>query len=364
MAREVVIVDSGLISAAGNQHGCWQTLLSGASALTPFALPGLSCHAGKIRDLQQDIGSAARLIALIRLGLSQLQLTTDLPRTHLLVATTKGAADEALDDYTVPGHGFAWQVAEMIAGEMGITCPRSTVSAACASGTVALIQAAQMIERGEADQVLVVGIDILSRFVLAGFAQLQALAPGPCKPFDKERNGLCLGEGVGLMLLTSKKIARRRNWPALASIQGWGIACDASHITAPCRQASGLSAVLKQATASGTRAVGAINAHGTGTMYNDAMEITAFKNLWGPNPPPFHSVKGAIGHCLGAAGVIEACLAVQSLGEGKIPPTVGLGTPEHFPHRVGSMSQKITSPAILTCNSGFGGINAAILLAT
>lgn len=364
MAGEIVIVDSGLICAAGNQNECWQTLMAGNTALTSFTLPGLSCHLGRVKTLEGNIGSTERLISLIQQGLDQLHHTTAMDRTHLVVATTKGAADQSLKEFTKPDQGFAWQVADMIAGEIGLKGPRLTVSAACASGTVALIQASQMIERGEAEEVLVVGIDILSRFVLAGFSQLQALAQGPCKPFDKDRDGLCLGEGIGLMLLTRKEVAQQRSIPILATIQGWGIACDASHITAPCRRASGLSAALRQATAGGTRAVGAITAHGTGTIYNDVMEITAFQNIWGENPPSFHSVKGAIGHCLGAAGVIEACLAVTALKEGEIPPTVGLISPQYFPEQVGQRSQGITSPAILSCNSGFGGINAAILLAT
>ncbi len=364
MATEVIIVASALICAAGNENESWQTLKEGKTALSPFALPGLNCHVGRIRGLHDEIGSRPRLMALIRSGLDQLQPTTGLARTHLLVATTKGAADETLQGYDKPGQGFAWQVAETIAGEIKQTAACSTVSAACASGTVALIQASQLIERGEADQVLVVGIDILSRFVLAGFAQLQALAAGPCMPFAKDRDGLCLGEGIGLMLLSSREMAHQHGWTTKATIRGWGVGCDASHITAPCRQASGLASALVQATAGGTRKVGAINAHGTGTIYNDAMEITAFKNFWGENPPPFHSVKGTIGHCLGAAGVIEACLAVRSLKEKMIPGTVGLTDPDYFAHRVASTAQSYTIPTILSCNSGFGGINAAILLAS
>ncbi|MEN8257913.1 MAG: beta-ketoacyl synthase N-terminal-like domain-containing protein [Thermodesulfobacteriota bacterium] len=362
MAGEVVIVDSGLICATGNQAESWHNLMANHSSLTPLELSNLHCHVGRIVDLPDEIGSRQRLVSLIRRGINQLQITTGTESSHLIVATTKGAADEPLTDHTKPNSGFAWQVAEMIAREINYPGQRSTVSAACASGTVAIIQASQMIEKGEVDQVLVVGIDILSRFVLAGFSQLQALAEGTCRPFDKKRNGLCLGEGIGLLLLTSKKRAAERNWPALATINGWGIACDASHITAPCRQASGLSTVLHQATAGATKTVGAINAHGTGTIYNDAMEITAFKNLWGNTPPPFHSVKGAMGHCLGAAGVIEACLAVTSLHEGKIPATVGLHEPENFPNQVGDRNQDLTAASILSCNSGFGGINAAILL--
>lgn len=362
MRREVVVIDSGLICAAGTQQQCWQKLANNQGALSPLDLPGLACHVGRINDLPGEIGSRRRLVALIRQGLDQMQPGAGLDRTPLLVATTKGAADEELADFRNPAHGFAWQVAALIAAELNQAAPRLTVSAACASGTVALIQAEQMIARGEAEQVLVVGIDILSRFVLAGFAQLQALATGPCRPFDRERDGLCLGEGIGLMLLADKELARGQGRPILATIGGWGIACDASHITAPCRRASGLSAALRQATKDTTRPVGAINAHGTGTLYNDAMELTAFKNIWGQSPPPFHSVKGAIGHCLGAAGVIEACLAMTALQTGVIPATVGLREPESCAGQVGGQGQALTAPAILTCNSGFGGINAALLL--
>ncbi len=362
MTDKVVIVDSALLCAAGNQNDTWQSLLAGKSSLTPFEFSSLRCHIGKIIGLDGDLGSRQRLMSLIKQGITQLKLAAEIKPGHLIAATTKGAADEPLDDYTQQDRGFAWQVADMIAAELQYTGTRSTISAACASGTVALIQASQMIEKGEADQVVVVGIDILSHFVLAGFSQLQALAEEECRPFDKKRNGLCLGEGIGLMLLTSEKRAREHSWPIMATIDGWGIACDASHITAPCRQASGLSAVLRQATGNGTKTVGAINAHGTGTIYNDAMEITAFRNLWGDSPPPFHSVKGAMGHCLGAAGIIEACLAVTALKEGKTPATVGLQDAEDFPSRVQPKSQRLVDDSILSCNSGFGGINAALLL--
>jgi 3-oxoacyl-(acyl-carrier-protein) synthase len=108
--------------------------------------------------------------------------------------------------------------------------------------------------------------------------------------------------------------------------------------------------------------VGGINAHGTGTVFNDAMEMYAFSQLWA-TPPPFHSVKGAIGHCLGAAGIIESAIAIKSLHEGKIPPTVGLERPEARIAKViaGEAALPLTSGSILTCNSGFGGINAALL---
>jgi 3-oxoacyl-(acyl-carrier-protein) synthase len=165
------------------------------------------------------------------------------------------------------------------------------------------------------------------------------------------------------MLLCATEEAHKRNWPILAQITGWGAACDAVHITAPDREASGLIAAIKKATDNCCRQVGAINAHGTGTRHNDAMEIFAFTTLWGRNNPPFHSVKGAIGHCLGAAGVIEAVLSVESLNKGLIPPSVGLTIPEPgIGHVTGQKPLALDHPSILSCNSGFGGINTSILI--
>lgn len=363
MNREVAIMDSALLCAAGNLDQCWQELMAGRSALSPLQIEGLNCQVGRIADLGNELGTSRRLASLLDLGLSKFGGAWCSDRLHLVVATTKGAADEPLSDFRSAGRGFAWQVAEMIADRLGTALPFSTVSAACASGTVALIQASQMIAADQADQVLVVGVDILSRFVLAGFSQLQALAHGACHPFDKNRDGLCLGEGIGLMLLAAQETMPPHRRPGRATVRGWGLACDAGHITAPCRRASGLTAALHQATRDGAEAVGAINAHGTGTLYNDTMEIKALRNIWGEMPPPLHGVKGAMGHCLGAAGVMEACLAVKALEAGQIPPTVGLRIAEGFPRHISNRPQQILSPTLLTCNSGFGGINAALLLA-
>ena len=108
--------------------------------------------------------------------------------------------------------------------------------------------------------------------------------------------------------------------------------------------------------------MGAINAHGTGTRFNDAMEITAFRQRFAGNVP-LHSIKGAIGHCLGAAGVIEAAIAIKSLAAGQIPPTVGLEEPDkELGNLAGGTMFDLLHPSIISCNSGFGGINAAVML--
>jgi 3-oxoacyl-(acyl-carrier-protein) synthase len=251
----------------------------------------------------------------------------------------------------------------MIGAEVGLTGPVATVSAACASGTLAIIDAAQRLRCGtEARSYLVFGIDLLSIFVVSGFARLHALAKERCRPFDLNRDGLALGEGAGALLLTTSEEAQQQNWPVLAVVKSWGVSGDAGHITAPCREASGLRRALDCCTDGGSRPVGGINAHGTGTRFNDAMEIRAFRQRFAKNVP-FHSIKGAIGHCLGAAGVIEAAVAIKSLAAGQIPPTVGLEEPDkELGNLAGSTMLDLIHPSVISCNSGFGGINAAVML--
>jgi 3-oxoacyl-(acyl-carrier-protein) synthase len=361
--KSVAIVATRAITSLGNLDETWSGLMEGRSALACLKSDGLFGRwpVGSIESLEGEPGTSKRLYALIKLLLSDSPPVPD--DSTLVLAITKGAPDELLAGSTRPRPDQPFDIANYIARELDLKGPASTISAACASGTIAIIQGIHRIISGDAQTVAVIGIDILSRFVLAGFASLMALSPQPCRPFDHSRDGLTLGEGAGIMLLCATEEAHKRNWPILALINGWGAACDALHITAPDRKASGLIASIKKATDNCRRQVGAINAHGTGTRHNDAMEIYAFTTLWGKNNPPFHSVKGAIGHCLGAAGVIEAILSVESLKKGLIPPSIGLITPESgVGHVTGQKPLILTHPSILSCNSGFGGINASILI--
>ncbi|MBW1938846.1 MAG: beta-ketoacyl synthase [Deltaproteobacteria bacterium] len=361
--KSVAVVATKAITSLGNLDQTWSGLMEGRSALTCLKSDDFfgKWPVGSIERLEGELGTAKRLQALIKLLLADNPLIPD--DTTLILAITKGAPDEFLAGSVGPKSGQPCDTASYMAKELGLKGPVSTISAACASGTIALIQGVHRLISGDAKTVAVIGIDILSRFVLAGFAGLMAHSSQPCRPFDLRRDGLSLGEGAGIMLLCATEEAHKRNWPILARITGWGASCDAIHITAPDREASGLIATIKTATDNCRRQVGAINAHGTGTRHNDAMEICAFTSLWGKNNPPFHSVKGAIGHCLGAAGVIEAILSVESLKKGLIPPSVGLTTPESgIGHVTGQKPLTLDCPSILSCNSGFGGINASILM--
>lgn len=363
--RQPVLVGCGIQTALGNFNATWDGLMAAESGLNPISLPEVTetYHAGQVIGLSDGFGSADRLAVLLRMGLAEIDFLPDISSySDIIVATTKGAVDELLINPEAQ-KGQPWQIGELAAGIIGCKSEVQTVSAACASGTVALIQAAQRVLSGVSDVVIVVGIDLISRFVLAGFDALKALSTMPCRPFDKHRDGLSLGEGIGVIIVTGEAFARKHGLDILARINGWGISCDATHITAPCRRGSGLQRIIKQATNNCNVPIGAINAHGTGTRYNDAMELSAFHACWSEKIPPVHSVKGSIGHCLGAAGVIEAAIAVRSLQQGIIPPTVGLDeSEEHLACLSGHTSQQLKHSAILSCNSGFGGINAGIVL--
>ncbi|MFP3982321.1 MAG: beta-ketoacyl synthase N-terminal-like domain-containing protein [Desulfurivibrionaceae bacterium] len=355
MTGKITIEAAGVVTALGDLESTWQGLRQGRSAITRKGLDEDLARwpAALIPDLEGSPGSGERLDHLLN------RLMADLPvlpeNTGLVAATTKGASDELLAPEPDHWEGQPWDLGGIIAGKAGTVGRPLTVSAACASGTLAVINAAQQIKSGEAQSVLVVGLDLAGRFVQAGFSRLHALSREGARPFDRDRDGLSLGEGAGYLLLT----AGDSSSPLL---QGWGAACDARHITAPCREAGGLISSVEQAIEYGSRKVGAVNAHGTGTVYNDAMEMVAMDSLF-EGGVPIHSVKGSIGHTLGAAGVIEAALAVKALREGKIPPTAGLAVPEkeHWPVS-GVREQALQYPSILTCNSGFGGINAALLI--
>ncbi len=240
------------------------------------------------------------------------------------------------------------------------------VGAACASSTVGLALGADLIAAGRSASVLVIAADIVSRFSFAGFYALGAMTAGVCRPFDTARDGLILGDGAAGVLLAGTAYARSSGVAPPARLSGWGIANDANHITAPARDGRGLiaavRAALKQA-GRGAEGIGAYCAHGTGTVYNDAMELTAMEALFGDRRFPVFSVKGALGHTLGAAGGIETLICVRALAEGAVPPTAGFLSPE--PRALGRFSgaeQKLGGGAILKTNSGFGGINAALVL--
>ncbi len=250
---------------------------------------------------------------------------------------------------------------EFVQKELAIDGGSLCCNAACAASTVAIALAAQKVASGQKKSVLVVAADIASRFTHTGFSALRALSGTDCRPFDGNRDGLCLGDGAAAIWITDGD-----GFSTEAKLSGWGIANDANHITGPARDGCGLIMSIEQAMKiAGLKSnqIEAFCAHGTGTVYNDAMELTAFETIFGEKRFPVFGVKGSIGHTLGAAGAIEVALCSKLLDKKIIPPTNGVTEPEERAvGRVSSQSQAFAGNSILTTNSGFGGVNAAVIL--
>jgi 3-oxoacyl-[acyl-carrier-protein] synthase II len=371
--KPVVISKVACVTAFGaGPEILWQGLLTGRSGIAP--LQRFNCEhyisslAACIEDLSAPSGTSRQEPLLERIA----EQLGAVPRNaRLLVASTKGEIDRletaGRAGQPLPQAVLFEPLVEKIARRFGLTDAGMNINAACASSTIALARGAAMIAAGQVESVLVYAADIVSEFVFSGFSALQALAAQPCKPFDQQRQGLNLGEAGVALLLMSEACAARQQQPALANVAGWGAANDAHHVTAPARDGCGLilacSAALAKAKITAGQ-IAAINAHGTGTLYNDAMELTAFDQLFAGGLPPLHGIKGSVGHCLGAAGGLEVLVAACSLQQQRIPATVGCEQPEAAGQgQVSAASQPISGDYLLCTNSGFGGINAALILA-
>jgi len=208
----------------------------------------------------------------------------------------------------------------------------------------------------------VAAVDCVSEFVFSGFSSLMALDPARARPFDKDRKGLTAGEGAGVVVFKSSAAVDKKE--ALFNISGWGASCDANHITGPARDGAGLSLAIEKARVMagiGREAITGIYAHGTGTVYNDAMEIKAFKRILA-SPVPVCSIKGAIGHTMAFSGLAEMLAAGRSLREKLLPATIGLNEPDSEAAGWAGLSDAPLAGALLKVNSGFGGINCALIL--
>lgn len=288
-------------------------------------------------------------------------------KSFLITASTKGGIE--LLDPKAPGPVQGLMVSDLpgyFSEQLGLETRGFNINCACASSTIALAKGADMIRNNQAHTVVVCAMDLITEFVFSGFSALGAMAQGPCTPFDKNRQGLTLGEGGAALVLMDKKAAQRSQSRPLARISGWGIAGDAAHLTAPARDGAGLKLAVKAAcnmAKTPLDKIRAVSTHGTGTRYNDAMELCVINELFDPENIMANSIKGAIGHTLGAAGAIEAALCIKMLKHKTLPGTQGLSVPESGAKEIFSTrARSFDHGPLLTVNSGFGGINAALVI--
>jgi 3-oxoacyl-[acyl-carrier-protein] synthase II len=260
-------------------------------------------------------------------------------------------------------------VAEAVGDALGARGPRCAVNVACASGAMAIALAAQMCLDGAAPAMLAGGSDALCPFTLSGFHALLALDPEPCRPFDVERRGLNIGEGAAVFRLETLERALARGAGVLAVLRGWAMTNDGYHLTAPHQEGRGLAACMVEAmrvAGVGADEIGYVNAHGTGTPLNDVAESRAYAAAFGGRrrPVPVSSTKGHFGHCLGAAGALEAAVTAIGIRRGALFPTLRLG------HAVECAEvdwlkgepRRQALPVAMSVSAGFGGSNAALVL--
>ncbi len=249
-----------------------------------------------------------------------------------------------------------------LARALDLRGPVSTINNACASGTDAVGQAAEWIAEGLCDVVLAGGVDELSRIPYLGFSSLLNTSEGPCRPFDAGRDGLNLGEGAGVMIIESRATAERRGVRPLVGIGGYGCSADAHHVTAPHPQGAGLERAVRQALAGRDPAgISFVNAHGTATIPNDAIEGTTLARVFGSGVRVV-GTKSYTGHALGAAGALEAVFTVQGLLAGAIPATAGFQDAD--PACVVIPTREATGVPrtyAISTSLAFGGGNSAIL---
>lgn len=247
----------------------------------------------------------------------------------------------------------------------GISAACQIIANACASGTNAIGHAFNCVRSGNYQRVLTGGYDAISELVFVGFDSLQASTPEKCRPFDRDRTGMVLGEGAALLALENLESARSRGARILGEIVGYGISTDNHHLTQPDPSGSGPRRAMEQALQSAKLApddVDYINAHGTATVFNDAAEGKAIQELFGK--VPVSSTKSMIGHSLGAAGAIEAAVSLLAIQAQILPANINFRNSDTDLdlNIVANESRSAKIDIALSNSFGFGGTNASILI--
>lgn len=248
--------------------------------------------------------------------------------------------------------------------------PNLSSVTACAAGTHGIIEAAKTIMLGCADRMLVVGAESsVCAIGIGGFAAMKALSvrndmpQKASRPFDKNRDGFVMGEGAGSLVLEDYESAKLRGAYIYGELCGFGESSDANHITTPSPEGEGAYRAMKQALQMAQIKPDYVNAHGTSTYYNDMHETQALKRVFDGEVPPVSSTKGQIGHCLGAAGAIEAVISLMAMEKGIIPPTINQEEKDEFCDLdyVPNVARSKVLQSVMSNSFGFGGTNAVVI---
>ncbi len=399
MNKRIVITGVGVVSSIGiGRDEFWKNLTAGKSGIaeiSSFSTADFPTHlGGEVKNFEagnfidgldsKKFGRASCLaIAAAKLGVKDSGLSLkdlDARRIGVCMGTTMGESQvlEKLNDSWIkkgidavdkdlickyPANVLAFNVA----AELGLGGPGYVIPTACAAGNYAIGYACDLIKKGVSDVMFAGGTDAFSRLAFTGFNRLLAVAPDKCQPFDKNRKGMLVGEGAGMVILESLESALKRKADIYAEVLGYGLSCDAHHMTAPF--APGIARAIEKALKESGIAPGDvdyINAHGTGTPANDKEECSAIKEVFGGHSKKLlvSSIKSMLGHTMGAASAIEAVACCLTVKNGVIPPTINYQTPDPDCDIdcVPNESRRTAVNIVLNNASAFGGNNACLAL--
>ncbi len=385
--RSVVVTGLGAISPFGaGVKAFWQGIGAGACAIRPITLIDTEGFRARIAaEVPEVIGGSPRRARADRLALAAARealddaglAAADRRDTAVIVGGVGGGMLEVERWYWARRRGEARPPAaaratlpashaDVLAWRLGLDGPRETVVAACSSGAASLAMAAELIADGVITTALAGGADALTRVCFMGFNALKLLDPEPCRPFDRDRHGMSLGEGAAFVVLEEREAARARGVPVYAELAGHGMTTDAFHVTAPHPAGDGMVRAMRAAleTARAEPAdVAYVNAHGTGTPQNDRIEAQALRTVFGEGRVLVSSTKSMIGHTMAAAGSLEALATVLALTNEIVPPTVHLTTPDpDVPFDcVARTAREASLSAAMSNSFGFGGQNVTLL---
>jgi 3-oxoacyl-[acyl-carrier-protein] synthase II len=397
----VVVTGLGAVSPVGiGREAVWEALLAGRHGFRPVASfsteayrvkNGAEIHGFEAADhLPPDIvatgGRASHFavvaahLALADAGLDPRELP--LPRVGVAMGTTSGEpleierfdelfvgdrldeiGPELMDLY--PCH----TIAANVAGAFGFGGANAMLPAACAAGNYAVGFALDTLRRGRAEVMLAGGADAFSRITFTGFARLGGVSPDVCRPFDRNRLGMIPGEGSAVLVLETLERARRRGAPIYAEVAGFGISCDAHHMTAAHPEGDGLARAMLAALADARldrREVSYVSAHGTGTRTNDKLETLALERTFGEDAAriPVSSIKSMLGHTMGAASAFESLACALAIAEDRVPPTANFEEPDPECRLDCVPNEAREMPVEVAINNAaaFGGNNASVVL--
>ncbi|MFN8058746.1 MAG: beta-ketoacyl-[acyl-carrier-protein] synthase family protein [Vicinamibacterales bacterium] len=398
--RRVAVTGIGLVCALGRgRDAVWRRLVAGECGLRPVTIfdasmfrshcggqladeptGGVSRHEARRWSRSDRIAVEAAAEALADAGLA----ASGIEPTRVGVWLGTGTGDllrnesyffRYLDDgpdRARPSHIYhhsSSTTTDLLAERFGLYGSRGSIVAACSSSTIAIGQASDAIRFGDLDAALCGGADAFSRLTFSGFNVLRLMDSRPCRPFDRGRNGMNIGEGAAMMVLEELDRARRRGATIYAELAGWAFGCEAYHATAPEPDGRAIASTLSAALACARVTpddIAHINAHGTATPQNDVAEARAIHRVFGERSRrlPVTSIKSMVGHCLGTAGALEAAATALTIHHGVIPPTIHHEEtdPECAVEVVANVAREAEVPWALSTSLAFGGNDSALVL--